>query len=582
MGNYNTRAVKDSIIFCQSLTDFPCPVTLGRVAPSFGLHRFKHDLRFVPTDDEGFTLRGDKRRLLYKGRKKSHRFTILGDTSFEYDCILLKEPESNIITLRMEGAENFDFFRQPDFIREPFLKGSYAVYKKDILVGEGTGKLCHIHRPELIDARGRRCWGELAIVGNKLHIIIPEKWLADAKYPVVVDPTVGTTTIGSQTEYYYANDDYWYDALLELDIVVNRYLLNDTLNGTATAYVYTYDIDSEGDCVPLLYSDNSNVPLTRRSINEGVIDIEVTRNKPAGWRQANFSTNTSIAAGNYIWLGIYAFFFYFRFDYANKAYYTGYNYVPQSFPNTFPVPNVNDYYNHKVSLYFTFTVSQNYVRTLTQGVKLTDTRRLTGNYYRKSTQTVNINSFLKIFETFYRKCIMTVYNTMNLNRLPVFIRNVTENINVTMDFFQSLLFARKCNDDVNANSQNGRIFNVIRIIHDNLNFTDNNSISILYLRRVPDSVNVTHTFEHWGDFIRSLKINAGNIAETEHKANYKRFTTDSVNAVGTVFRALFMYVRIISKIVLRDYILRRFLKAKEDFILKSPISRELKLDSRID
>ena len=148
-----------SAIFCQSLRDFPCPVTLGKNVPSFGLHRYKQGLRFAPNDDEGFTLRGDRRQLLYKGRRRSHRFTILGDTFFEYDCILEREPESNVISLRMEGAENFDFFRQPDFVKEPFLQGSYAVYKKETLVGEGTGKLCHIHRPEIIDARGRRCWG---------------------------------------------------------------------------------------------------------------------------------------------------------------------------------------------------------------------------------------------------------------------------------------------------------------------------------------------------------------------------------------------------------------------------------------
>jgi hypothetical protein len=80
----------------------------------------------------------------------------------------------NHYTLHMDGADNFDFFRQPDFVQEPFLKGSYAVYKKETLIGEGTGKLCHIHRPEIIDACGRRCWGELAVVGNELRITIPE------------------------------------------------------------------------------------------------------------------------------------------------------------------------------------------------------------------------------------------------------------------------------------------------------------------------------------------------------------------------------------------------------------------------
>jgi len=102
------------------------------------------------------------------------------------------------------------------------------------------------------------------------------------------------------------------------------------------------------------------------------------------------------------------------------------------------------------------------------------------------------------------------------------------------------------------------------------------------LRRIPDTVNVTHTFQHWGDFIRSLKVNADSTAETTHEAEYKRFASDNVNAVGTVFRGLLLFVRIFSRIVIRDYVLRRFLIAKEDFILKSPICLELKLDSKID
>jgi hypothetical protein len=150
-------------------------VELGRDVPSWRLNRWGGSgLRFVPPDDEGFTLRGNRQRLVYKGRRCSHRFTILGDTSFEYDCILEREPESNVITLFMEGAEEFDFFRQPDFLKNPLLAGSYVVYKKETLIGEGTGKLCHIHRPEIIDSRGRRCWGDLSIVGNSLCIIIPE------------------------------------------------------------------------------------------------------------------------------------------------------------------------------------------------------------------------------------------------------------------------------------------------------------------------------------------------------------------------------------------------------------------------
>jgi hypothetical protein len=74
-------------------------VELGQNLPSWELRRWGGSgLRFVPPEDEGFTLRGDKRRLVYKGRRRSHRFTILGDTAFEYDCILEKEPENSAIS----------------------------------------------------------------------------------------------------------------------------------------------------------------------------------------------------------------------------------------------------------------------------------------------------------------------------------------------------------------------------------------------------------------------------------------------------------------------------------------------------
>jgi len=581
MGNYNTRAIKDRIVFNQSITDFPCPVTLGKNTPDFGLHRFKQGLRFIPVADEGYTTRGDRQRLIYKGRRKSHRFTILGDTAFEYDCILEREPETNIITLNIEGAENYDFLRQPEFVKNPFLKGSYAVYKRNTLVGEGTGKLCHIHRPEIIDARGRRCWGTLAVIGNELHIIIPEKWLADAKYPVVVDPTVGTTTVGSLTQFWYEDNEDWYDLFLELAIGVNRFQLPETFNGVGTGYVYCYHRSNDGGCKPVLYSDSGNSPVSRRSANEQMIDIDVVTGKPAGWRGANFSTNTSLAAGSYIWYGVYADWLLLRYDVGTKYYWGVEDELVGNVPNTFPMGDVNEYYNFRISMYFTYTSAQNYVRTITQGVSLSDTRRLTGNYYRKSTQTAGINSLLKRFETSYRKCIMTVYNSMNIYRLPVFIRSIEENIKIIMNINNSRFFPRKCTENVNINSEEKRNYNAIRKVQDALSVTDTNSFYILFLRRVPDSVGVTHTIEHWGDFIRSLKINAENIAENTHKADYYRVNKDMVKASMSVFRGLLLFVRIVSRIVVRDYILRRFLKAKEDFILKSPVCRELKLDSRI-
>ena len=672
-------------VFRQSLLDFPCSVELGKNNPSFGINRWAGNggLRFVPPDDEGFTLRGDKRRLVYKGRRRSHRFTILGDNAFEYDCILLKEPESNVISLVMEGAENFDFFQQPDFVAEPLLKGSYAVYKKDTLLGEGTGKLCHIHRPEIIDARGRRCWGDLSILGNFLCIAIPEKWLSEAAYPVVVDPTIGTSTIGSQTMFINDDGDR-VQLFIEDSLAVNRFLISEALNttATATAYVYAFDTDYYGRCKPVIYTDNNNVPQLRRSSSEGEFDIAVKSGKPAGWRSTTFKTNSNITSGNYVWFGLFCDFFAPRFDFGQKCYRDFWDSVGTDIPNTYPVYDKNSYYDFKLSMYFTYTAAQNYVRVLTQGVDLSDSRKLKSEYRRNAVQTtavnsslsrfetfyrnfsdivkntmaisrmpvfnrkcqeivshsditnrlplfarklietlnstetkeetmsisrkvddtvkagieakrihsgfrevkddVKVNTVLSRFETFYRKLIETLYNSMSLNRLQSLIRNIAEQIQVTMVKWESRIVARKCVDDVNVNSSTKRVLNIFRKIKDGLQGLDTNNATILYIRTLNDNAKTFDKNSHWGNFIRGLLVTAGNTAETVHKAEYYRYHADTVQVDGKTSRGLLLFVRIVSQIFVRDFLLRRFLVAREELVLKSCITRELIIDSKIN
>jgi len=461
-----SRERENAVRFRQSIIDFPLTVSLGKKNPTWRLSRWgKSGLRFVPSDEEGFILRGDKQRLLYNGRRRSHRFTILGDTAFEYDCVLEREPESNIISLRMEGAEKFDFLRQPDFLKEPLLAGSYAIYKKETLIGEGTGKLCHIHRPEIIDARGRRCWGDLSIIGNELQMTIPEWWLGEAKYPVVVDPTIGTTTVGSQYIYWNEDSEIYEALMFELKIPVNQFLVPETINGLCTAYFYVNSDDWEAGGHPVIYSDYENKPLTRKSTNEGFIDLRVVSGKPAGWRSATFSSNGSIASGSNIWFGVYCEYNWMpRFDWGSRCYSnwwwerSEWGVIPDTYPNY----SFNLYDDYRLSMYFTYSSAQNFVRTLTQGVNLPDNRKLTGIYKRSVTHTAEIESIAK------------------------------------------------------------------------------------------------------NSWILIIKI------------------MDSVHAVSNMFRSLTLFVCIFTQVFIRDYLLRRFLVAREELVLKSVICREIVLDSRVD
>jgi len=600
--------------FYQSTLDFPCSVELGKNKPTFGINRWGNNaLRFIPTDDEGFSVRGDKRQLLYKGRRRSHRFTVHSDTSFEYDCILLKEPDCNTVCLRMEGAENFDFFRQPDFVRDDFLKGSYAVYKKETLIGEGTGKLCHIHRPLIIDALGRRCWGVLSVVGNELRITIPEKWLSEAKYPVTVDPTVGTTTIGSQWKYYneeyepgwYDEEDEWLHYFAECSIDVSKFVVPEVINGTCTAFFYAMSYPSwagdENGGRPVFYSDLNNKPNTRRSRNENLINFNITSSNPVGWRSGTFASNESIPAGSNIWFGCFAsYLWFFRFDFGSNLYrhdWTSVNVIPNAYPTRY-----NLQLNYKVSMYFTYTSPQNYVRTLTQGINLTDARVFKAEYKRNLTQTNNItdtrnnkadykreasenvNAITAAFAlfSFFRNCFNSIGNTDNLFRFPSFFRNVNDDVKIDTENNEQRELNRICGDTAVVSDTQNKKQDFFRSVLDGIENTDHFSFSVLFVRSVQDTQTISDTLKQVRNFIRCLKIEAANLAETERSGDFFRIENDTANVDGSVLRELFIFIKLVSSCFVRDFNIKRFLIAREELVLKSCITKELTLESKIN
>jgi hypothetical protein len=415
---------------------------------------------------------------------------------------LNREPESNVVSLGIEGAAQFDFFRQPDFIPDPVLAGSYAVYKKEALLGEGTGKLCHIHRPKIIDSRGRWVWGDLSIIGDRLLITIPERWLSEAAYPVIVDPTIGTTTVGSQNKWVQEEGEVPVSLMFELAIPVNRFLVPEGINGLCTAYIYTNEDDEEAGGRPVLYSDNGNKPETRKSTQEGLLDLRVTGSKPKGWRSATFGSNGSIASGSYIWFGVFNEYFWLpRFDYGAKCfvdYWYGNDTVDESIPDAYPIYDVNDYKNFKLSMYFTYTSAQSYTRTLTQGVTLTDSRKLTADYKRTAAETVMGSAVLGRFASFPRLCVEIVKNSMTIKVFPTFIRSVVEQVRATMGLSESRGFSRNCVETINVETETKRSQGFYRKTQDGVKGSDASSFPVLFLRVLPETAAVTETTGHWG------------------------------------------------------------------------------------
>ena len=498
--------------FTQSLADFPLTVSLGEKSPTWGLSRWDGDggLSFRPTDDEGYSIRGGRDRLVYKGRRRSHRFTILNDGAFEYDCVLLREPESNVVSLKMDGAGNFDFLRQPDFIKDPLWAGSYAVYKKETLIGEGTGKLCHIHRPEIIDAGGRRCWGGLSIVGDRLDIIVPEKFLGEAAYPVTVDPVIGTTTVGRQ-DHYIDLDGYFVELFFEMLVGVNRFLVPETFNGPATAFVYAYNTDFYGRCQPVLYSDNRAFPHLRRSASEGLFNIQVRNNNPAGWRSTTFRPNTPIQGGSHVWFGLFCDFFAPRFDFGAVCYRNTWDFITTDIPNVYPVSWPNVPFDLRLSMYFTYTVPRNHVRTIFQGVTLNDRRRGNAGYRRTPIERVRLTTGIRRFGGLHRRFVeaVRVVDRVSFSRtMRRIMREIVRVANTRVGRFLSL--PRRVAEAVRVADLVSFSRSITRLISETVRVINTRVGRFLSLpRRVAEAVWVTDGVTFFRSLIRSLREAVG-------------------------------------------------------------------------
>jgi hypothetical protein len=539
---------------------------------------------------------------MYRGCKRSHRFTILGDTSFEYDCILNREPESNVITLFMEGADKFDFFRQPDFVKDPFLKGSYAVYKKETLAGEGTGKLCHIHRPLIIDATGKKVFGDLSVKGNRLCIAIPEEWLSRAAYPVVIDPTIGTTTVGSQNEWTEEEGEDPEALYFLAAIPVNRFLVPRAVNGTCTAFAYCNEDDYDGAGRPVLYSDNAGKPWERRSAGEGLFDFGMNGYKAPGWRSAAFQSNGNIAAGSSVWFGVLAeLYWYPRFDYGVTCYVDAVDdYAPV--PDLYPHNSLNYYENFKLSMYFTYASAQNYTRTLTQGVKLTDTRKLTASYKRAVSMNAEGITLLGCAIDYYREHITVLSVSGTADRFRGFFRSVAEHVTTgdfitcCRDFLRTIaltilpLTAGKRNLSAKrdiateANTQDSTAWQrgFIRTLLAGVAAADYAGKVFTLLRTVREEAAAFGEVGHVGDYLRGLYTEAGSMAETDHAGDYHRRVEDTAHNEGVSLRHLFVFIRLATLSLVRDYITGRFLKSNEELVIKSAVVREIILDSAVN
>jgi hypothetical protein len=98
---------------------------------------------------------------------------------------------------------------------------------------------------------------------------------------------------------------------------------------------------------------------------------------------------------------------------------------------------------------------------------------------------------------------------------------------------------------------------------------------------VNETVNNTELSRHIAAYTKRLSDTAEIESNAKSSWVLSAVISDTVRAAGNVFRGLILLVRIISRLFIKDYIFGRYLKAREELILKSVITREITLDSKI-
>lgn len=271
------------------------------------------------------------------------RFYKKHNDGFEFEIELAKKPTPNIITLSTT-TKGLVFYYQPELtkaevdggaFRPENIVGSYAVYHES-KAGDYSklgsknymaGKAFHIYRPRIIDNAGKEVWGKLNIADTVLTIEIPQKFLDEAVYPIIVDPTFGHGSVGGT---YYS---------IQNEIAGSKFPLTEA--GTATSMsIWTY---YDGRKLQAAIYDSS--------LDKVNSSVEFSGSSQ-DWASVNISASLSIAD---YWLLLNQYDQVFvKYDSGDADQGLLKSQTYDTWPNTVDTPTYN---TRKYSIYCTYTAS---------------------------------------------------------------------------------------------------------------------------------------------------------------------------------------------------------------------------------
>jgi hypothetical protein len=142
-------------------------------------------------------------------------------------------------------------------------------------------------------------------------------------------------------------------------------------------------------------------------------------------------------------------------------------------------------------------------------------------------------------------------------------------------------FERRIADTAGGGSVTGGMTGFFRVLFGLGGSGDGAGRFVDRMRGIQDTETAGDAAGHRAEYLRGLFIEAGARAENRHTAGYERAVADYTDIQAASLRHLFVFVRLITGAYIRDFIIRRFLKSREEAIIKSPVCREINIDSAL-
>lgn len=287
-----------------------------------------------------------------------------------------KPPPSNSINFTYDST-NVEAYLQPPLTQAEIAEGSIrpdhvvnsiafyhaskggTVTVADANRGITTGKIGHLYRMQVTDAKGAKTWADWGISGSLLTLTIDQKFLDKAVYPVIISPVgdfFGWSSYGASSDTI---ESQMYGSRFVISADGTGVSITVGSNPSTTSKTFTCQVYDNG-------SGDNDVEVNK--IANGVTDQHTPAGTGQAWRTATFTVAPTFTSGTSYRLlvvgkggsGTHVVYY----DAAIAGAY-GYRQGSLTYP-TFPDPaNVSALDEVRVSIYCTYTPSAGNPPTVT-------------------------------------------------------------------------------------------------------------------------------------------------------------------------------------------------------------------------